>query len=116
MKQYFCSIEFALDCISGKWKSSIIYHLKKGPKRFGQLAKLIPKASKKVLSNQLKELENDDLILRTHLVDTVPLGTEYRLSKQAKDLCKILQLLHEWGIKEAHRKSVTIQLNNPEEQ
>lgn len=114
MKKYFCSIEFALDCISGKWKPSIIYHLKSGPKRFGQLLKLIPKASKKVLSAQLKELESDNLVLRTHLVDTVPLGTEYKLSTQAKDLCKVLQLLHEWGIKEARRKRVTIHLGNPE--
>ena len=60
--QSICPISIAMKTLGGKWKLSIIFSLTNGKMRFGQLANYIPNISRKVLTNQLKEMEKDGLI------------------------------------------------------
>ena len=66
--------------IGGKYKALILWHLVGGIKRFGQLRKLIPQATQKMLTQQLRELEDDSLIIRT-VYPVVPPKVEYQLSE-----------------------------------
>lgn len=109
-KDYFCSIEVAVDCISGKWKPTILYYLKGGPLRFTELLRLIPRASRKVLTAQLRELEADGLVDRTPLDDEVPKGVAYSLTGTARTLLPVLQSLHEWGVDHARRHKIDLRL------
>ena len=109
-KDYFCSIEVAVDCISGKWKPTILYYLKGGPLRFTELVRLIPRASRKVLTAQLRELEADGLVVRKPLDDEVPKGVEYSLTATSRTLLPVLQSLHEWGVEHARRNGIDLQL------
>lgn len=109
-KDYFCSIEVAVDCISGKWKPTIVYYLKGGPLRFTELLRLIPRASRKVLAAQLRELEADGLVDRRPLDDAVPKGVEYSLTAASRTLLPILQALHEWGVDHARRNGIDLRL------
>lgn len=91
-----CPTEAALAVIGGKYKIIILYHLDEMILRYNELAKKIPNATPKMLSTQLKELENDGLISRT-LYPVVPPKTEYALTPLGKSLSPIIKLLSDWG-------------------
>ena len=90
-------MEVTLAVMGGKWKPILLYFLgDKGKLRFGELKKLLPSVSHKVLTNQLRELENDGLLLRkTYAV--VPPKVEYELSPKGETLLPILELMCQWG-------------------
>lgn len=92
-----CPLTQALSVVGGKWKPLIISHLRKSPKRFGQLNALIPKISRKVLTSQLQELVRDELLTRHSYAETPP-RVEYRLTEKSKELVPIFQLMSEWGM------------------
>jgi len=92
-----CPLTQALSVIGGKWKPLIISHLRKSPKRFGQLHALIPNISRKVLTSQLKELVGDELLTRHSYAETPP-RVEYRLTEKSKELVPIFQSMSEWGM------------------
>ncbi|OMI04928.1 transcriptional regulator [Bacillus swezeyi] len=86
-----------LSVIEGKWKLIILCHLGlKGTKRFGELRKLIPKITKKMLTTQLREFEEDGLVHR-EVYPVVPPKVEYSLTKQGESLFPILKALEDWG-------------------
>jgi DNA-binding HxlR family transcriptional regulator len=91
-----CPFEAAMDVISGKWKGLIVYRLMAGAKRFNELKQLIPAISQRMLSQQLKELEADGLLLREVYPETPP-RVEYRLSPKGKSLQEAFIALKEWG-------------------
>ncbi len=92
-----CPLTAALSVVGGKWKPIIISQLRRSPKRFGQLDALIPKISRKVLSSQLSELVNDNLLTR-HSYPESPPRVEYRLTEKAKELVPIFEAMAVWGI------------------
>ncbi len=92
-----CPLTQALSVIGGKWKPLIISHLRKSPKRFGQLHVLIPNISRKVLTSQLQELVRDELLTRYSYAETPP-RVEYSLTKRSEELIPIFQLMSEWGV------------------
>ena len=95
--KYNCSVEAAMDVIGGKYKAIILWHLiKDGTLRFSEIQRLIPQATPKMLSSQLKELEASELIIRT-LYPVVPPKTEYSLSELGKTLIPIITSLRDWG-------------------
>ena len=95
----FCRVDDGLDTILGKWKIPIIlYLLKNQTMRFSDLQKVLPEISKKMLSKNLKELEEDDLITRT-VYPTVPPKVEYSLTEHGKELEDIIDSLHKWGLR-----------------
>lgn len=93
-----CPITALIDVIGGKWKPPIIWLLLKGPFRFGELHKTMPKMAIKVLSRQLKELEADGIIVRTAYPE-IPPRVEYSLTEKGQSLKEIMFLLSEWSRK-----------------
>jgi DNA-binding HxlR family transcriptional regulator len=93
-----CPVEASVDVIGGKWKAVILFRLMDGPKRFGELGRLMPGASRQMLTAQLRELETDGLVLR-NVFREVPPKVEYSLTPYGRTLTPILTDLCEWGVK-----------------
>ncbi|GEM47146.1 winged helix-turn-helix transcriptional regulator [Deinococcus cellulosilyticus] len=92
-----CPVELTLEVIGGRWKGVIMYHLTKGTLRFGQLKRLIPGITQRMLTLQLRELEADGLVDRT-VYPEVPPRVEYALSDVGRTLQPIIHAMLEWGI------------------
>jgi len=82
--------------IGGKYKALILWHLVDGTRRFGELKRLIPQTTQKMLTQQLRELEADNLITRT-VYPVVPPKVEYSLSDLGRSLKPILDAMRNWG-------------------
>lgn len=95
-KIYHCALDVTMDYIGGKWKSVILWYLIAKPLRFGQLKKLIPDITEKMLSLQLKKLEKDGLIKRK-VFAAVPPKVEYSFTKHGKTLISVVEELAKWG-------------------
>lgn len=93
---YNIPVEATLDVIGGKWKTLILCHLTYGPKRTSELKKLMPGITQKMLTQQLRELEEDRVIIRT-VFNQVPPKVVYELSEIGKSLQTIIDLMCEWG-------------------
>ncbi|MDB3267636.1 transcriptional regulator [Clostridioides difficile] len=93
---YSCPIEATLALIGGKYKTLILWHLKDTILRLNELKKLIPKATPKMLTQQLRELESDGLIIRV-VYPVVPPKVEYSLSDFGKSIIPILDSMCDWG-------------------
>jgi DNA-binding HxlR family transcriptional regulator len=96
MKQYRCAIEITLDVIGGKWKVLLLYYLMDGPKRTNELKRLVPGITQKMLTQQLRELE-DDRIIRREVYSQVPPKVEYSLTDHGQTLIPVLGSMCEWG-------------------
>ena len=95
---YACSVEAALDVIGGKWKGSILWHMKDGPIRFNDLARQLGGASKKMISQRLKEMEDLGLVQR-ELLSERPITVKYSITKFGKTALGILEDLKNWSEK-----------------
>ena len=93
---YNSPIDATLDIIGGKYKVSILYNLRNDTLRFGQLRRLVPKATQRMLTKQLRELESDGMIHR-EVFREVPPHVEYSLTAEGKTLNPILVSLCNWG-------------------
>ncbi|ARI77963.1 winged helix-turn-helix transcriptional regulator [Halobacillus mangrovi] len=92
-----CSIEYTLKKIGGKWKTVILWHLGiDGTLRYNEIRRLLPGVTHKVLTQQLKELEEDGLVSRKQY-ETIPPKVEYSMTAKGETLMPILELMHEWG-------------------
>ena len=91
-----CPVVATIDMIGGKYKALILWHLLDGTLRFGELRKCIPQATPKMLTQQLRELERDNLITRT-VYPVVPPKVEYRLSDLGESIKPILDAMYSWG-------------------
>jgi len=91
-----CPVTATLQLIGGRWKTRILYCLTFGTKRFGEIAVRIPDISRKVLTEQLKELGVDGLIQREQYKEMPP-RVEYSLTKLGKSLLPIIKELEKWG-------------------
>lgn len=94
--EYHCPVDTTLNLIGGKYKSLILWHLINSTLRFGELSKLIPQATPKMLTQQLRELEEDNLIIRT-VYPVVPPKVEYKLSDLGNSIRPILETMYSWG-------------------
>ncbi|HEX3001700.1 MAG TPA: helix-turn-helix domain-containing protein [Methanoregula sp.] len=95
-KSYHCPVEAALDVIGGKWKPLILWALGDDVLRFSELQKALPGVNTKMLTKQLRELEEDGVITRT-VYPEVPPRVEYAITDFGKTLIPILQALCNWG-------------------
>lgn len=95
-KEYKCSLEAAMDLLGGKWRSLILWHLIQEDLRFSQIQKILYGISKKVLSEHLRVLEKNDLIIRV-VHPTVPPSVEYKISEKGKTLTNALNQIELWG-------------------
>ncbi len=92
-----------LEIIGGKWKLLILISIAEGNKHFREIERSIPKLSTKVLSKELKDLEENKLIVRS-IVNGFPVRTEYTVTKHALTLQNVIVELQNWGVK--HRKEI----------
>jgi DNA-binding HxlR family transcriptional regulator len=97
-----CSVEAALGVIGGRWKGVVLYWLLRGTHRFGELRKLLPNCSQRMLTLQLRELEQDGLVKRTVFAQ-VPPRVDYELTAFGRSLEPVLDGLREWGDKYQRR-------------
>lgn len=91
-----CPITATVELIGGKWKTIILYYLSFGTKRFGEIDVRIPGLSRKVLTEQLKELERDGLIARKYYKE-IPPRVEYSLTELGKSLSLVFTEMEKWG-------------------
>lgn len=103
---YNCPVEATIELIGGKYKSVILWHLMGKTLRYSELHKLIPKATDKMLAQQLRELERDGLINRV-VYPVVPPKTEYSLTDFGNTLAPILDAMCDWGAGYLHELNIT---------
>ena len=107
-KIYYCPIELALDLINGKWKPSLLDHLRGGSLGFEELSRRIPLATRRMLAKQLRELEKDGLLERKELGEFPP-PIEYRLTDVGLRLGPVLDQLRELGSSFAKGSEIVFQ-------
>ena len=95
---YVSPIDATLEVIGGKYKVAILFHLKDGLRRFGELRRLVRTATQRMLTNQLRELESDGLITRT-VFPTVPPRVDYELTALGHSLLAPVSALADWALK-----------------
>ena len=96
-KKYNCFFEFTLDIVGGKWKPIILYYINiNSVARHSELKRFIPSINERMLTRQLRELEEDNLIERK-VYPIVPPKVEYTLTEYGKSLIPILKSLVLWG-------------------
>ena len=91
-----CPVAATLSVIGGKWKPIILYLISEGDNRFGRLLRGINGISRKVLTEQLRELERDDIVRRIDF-EELPFRVEYVLTSKGETLKPLLDLLYIWG-------------------
>ena len=105
MGEYFCPVKLTTNVIGGKWKPLILFYLEGGTLRFGELQKLIPGMTKKMLTQHLRDLERDEVV-RRKVYAVVPPKVEYSLTRHGESLKPILKLMSAWGTKHRARYGI----------
>jgi DNA-binding HxlR family transcriptional regulator len=93
-----CPVTRTLEIMGGRWKPIIIHYLTKAPLRTGELSRLIPHASSKMLTQHLRELEADNII-RRKVYNQVPPKVEYSLTPLGESLIPIIRAMCAWALK-----------------
>lgn len=93
---YHCALDVTMELVGGKWKTIVLWYLRKDKKRFSELRKLIPGITEKMLSMQLRQLEKDGFVSRTVHAE-VPPRVEYALTAHGKTLLPLLEEIAKWG-------------------
>ncbi len=96
--QVGCPVEITLALLGNKWKVLILRELFQGTKRFGELSRGVPNISQKMLTQQLRQMEEANLVSRK-IYPEVPPRVEYSLTDIGKSLSPILDAMHKWGAK-----------------
>lgn len=91
-----CSIERGMRIIGGKWTGSILWHLKDGPVRFNDLARMVGGASKKMITERLRQLEAQGLVTR-QVMDTAPVSVHYEITDLGCTALGFLDELRKWS-------------------
>jgi DNA-binding HxlR family transcriptional regulator len=104
MKLSECPVRATADVIDGKWKPMIVNALKTKQLRFGQLLRALPEASRKVATEQLRELEREGIVSRTAFGNRWE-RVEYSLTGYGRTLVPVLTLMADWGLQHQRRKS-----------
>ena len=93
-----CGLTYAVELLNGRWKVNVLWSLNNGTNRYGLLKKSIPGISEKMLTQRLRDLEKEGLILRKDF-KTIPPHVEYSLSQAGEELMPVLKQLCQWGTK-----------------
>lgn len=91
-----CPIERGMRILGGKWTGSLLWHLKDGPVRFNDLSRMLGGASKKMVAERLKQLEERGLVTRT-VLQTAPVSVEYEITEFGSTALKFLDELRVWS-------------------
>ena len=104
-RKAYCPVDYAFQRVGGKYKGRILWYLKDGAQRYGQLRRLVEGVSPKMLSQALKELEEDGLVTRK-VYHEVPPKVEYALTKSGNALSPSIDLLRIWGQRQMKTETV----------
>lgn len=99
-----CPVEVTLSTIGGKWKALILYHAISGPRRFNELRRLMPNVTQRMLTQHLRQLEADGIVLRDVRAQ-VPPHVEYSLTEKGRSLIPILDAMAKWGYANSSEKA-----------
>ena len=99
---YGCPVELSLDLLGGKWKTVILARLKQGAMGYGELRRAIPGLADKMLTQRLRDLEDDGLVAR---ISSPVTGAGYALTQEGLSLAPVLEALYGWGVEAAGRKN-----------
>jgi DNA-binding HxlR family transcriptional regulator len=107
-ESYNCGFELTLEVVGGKWKGLILWHLyEKSVLRYGELDRAIPEITQKMLTQQLREMEQNKLVNRK-AYNQIPPKVEYSLTQQGKKLGEIFILMKDWGVEYGEQNGVEI--------
>ena len=101
-RKFNCPAEMTISLIGGKWKAILLYNLRKGPKRFGELKRFSPGITQATLTKELRDLESSGIVERNQIGRDRLSGVEYSLTEKGESLKPILYAMIRWGI--AHQK------------
>lgn len=102
-----CPVEATISLIGGKYKSLILWKLMGGTLRFSQLRREVPRATPKMLTQQLRELERDGLVMR-QVFPVIPPKVEYSLTKFGRSIAPVLQAMYSWGTGYLHERGLEV--------
>lgn len=106
--RFNCPFELTIELIGGKWKGLILWHLHdKKVLRNGEMLRLMPRITQKMLTQQLREMEENGLVKRV-IYEQVPPKVEYSLTQHGNALRPILEMMIDWGVEYAKEKNITI--------
>lgn len=95
---YYCPVDLTLQIVGGRWKGIVIWNLRENTMRFNELKKALVTINDKMLSQVLKELEEQGIVNRK-VYEVVPPKVEYSLTEEGKRLLPIMQLISDYGQK-----------------
>lgn len=101
--RFHCALDVTMWYIGGKWKTVVLWYLRNNKKRFSELKLLIPDITDKMLSTQLKALEEEGLVNR-ELFAAVPPKVEYSLTEEGRSLIPVLDAIASWGRQKAEKE------------
>lgn len=93
-----CPVTLTSGIIGGKWKPVIIYNISRGVNRFGEMQRAMPGISKKMLTQELRDLEHNGILNRKIFAE-IPPRVEYSLTDRGQETLPILQAMADWGLK-----------------
>ena len=94
----WCPVAETVKLIGGKWKPTLLFFIKDEPRRFNELRRLIPGITQRMLTLQLRAMEEDGIVLRT-VHETIPPHVDYQLSDYGRTLDPILDAMTDWGLR-----------------
>jgi DNA-binding HxlR family transcriptional regulator len=95
---FYCPVDLTLRILGGRWKGLVLWNLRNGVKRYGELKKILVAINDKMLSQVLKELEEHGVVHR-EVYEVVPPKVEYSLTEEGKKLLPIMQAMNDFGVK-----------------
>ncbi len=98
-----CPLTAALNAIGGKWSMVCLYWLASQPHRFGELQRMMPEISHKVLTETLRDLEREGLITRT-VISEMPAHVEYQISRYGESVRPLIEAVRGWGREHLDRR------------
>ena len=91
-----CPVEKTLSVVGGRWKPLILFHIRHKACRFNELRRLMPTVTQRMLTQHLRELEADGIVLR-RVLEQVPPHVEYSFTRKGRTLLPLLDAMAEWG-------------------
>lgn len=95
---YYCPVDLTLQIVGGRWKGIVIWNLREGTKRFSELKRILVTINDKMLSQVLRELEEQGVVSRK-VYEVVPPKVEYSLTEEGNKLLPIMQAMSDYGVK-----------------
>lgn len=95
--EYRCPVELTISLLSGKWKAVLLWELSERTIRFNELTRLFPEVTRKMLTQQLKEMERDGLVHRQEY-NQIPPKVEYSLTEFGRSFMPVIRSMNQWGI------------------